>query len=68
MTFKPLRQLHRNEKGEMPIGPILIIALIVLPLIFVLLSFRDTANTELEAEAKAVFEKGGNEKMKEITN
>lgn len=58
MSFKPLRNLHRNESGEMPIGPILIIALVVLPLIFVLISFREQANDELVDQSKEVFSSG----------
>ena len=58
MSFKPLRNLHRNESGEMPIGPILIIALVVLPLIFVLLTFRDKANEKLVEESGEVFTQG----------
>lgn len=58
MSFKPLRNLHRNEKGEMPIGPILIIALVVLPLIFVLITFREKANTRLGEEADETFQRG----------
>jgi hypothetical protein len=58
MSFKPLRNLHRNESGEMPIGPILIIALVVLPLIFMLITFRDKAEESLEAESGEVFGQG----------
>jgi hypothetical protein len=42
----------------MPIGPILIIALVVLPLIFMLITFRDSAQKALETEASEVFGKG----------
>ncbi|MFT6890436.1 MAG: hypothetical protein ACJASY_002485 [Halioglobus sp.] len=58
MAFKPLRNLHKNQSGEMPIGPILIIALVVLPLIFMLITFRDSAQKALETEASEVFGKG----------
>lgn len=58
MSFKPLRNLHRNQSGEMPIGPILIIALVVLPLIFVLITFREKANESLATEADEVFSQG----------
>lgn len=64
--IKPLRNLRRHQKGEMPIGPILIIALVVLPLIFVLLSFRDSANEALDTEASAVFGEGGSGDMTTI--
>lgn len=60
MSFKPLRNLHRDQRGEMPIGPILIIALVVLPLIFVLISFREKANESLASEAQEVFGAGEN--------
>ncbi len=36
-----LGALHRDERGEIPVGPILIIGLIVIPLVIVLISFRD---------------------------
>jgi hypothetical protein len=58
MDFKPLRNLHKNQSGEMPIGPILIIALVVLPLIFMLITFRDSAEESLADESDAVFGQG----------
>lgn len=36
-----VKTFHRDEVGEMPIGPILLIALIVIPLVFFLITFRD---------------------------
>ena len=36
------RSLHNNEKGEIPVGPIVIIALIVIPLVILLINFKDT--------------------------
>jgi len=44
-----LQRLHGDDRGEMPIGPILILALIVIPLVIFLLSARDSA-TETTAE------------------
>jgi len=34
-----LVRLHRDDKGEMPVGPLLVIGLIVIPLVIVLLAF-----------------------------
>lgn len=36
---KVLARLHRDDKGEMPVGPMLVIGLIVIPLVIVLLAF-----------------------------
>ena len=35
------QRLHHDETGEMPIGPMLIIGLIVIPLVFLLIYFKD---------------------------
>lgn len=34
--------LHEDEQGEAPVGPILLIGLIVIPLVLILVSFRNT--------------------------
>lgn len=40
--FKNLvRRLHACEKGEIPVGPIMVIGLIVIPIIIALVLFRD---------------------------
>ena len=36
-----LKKLHRNERGDIPVGPILIIGLIAIPLVSALVIFRD---------------------------
>lgn len=36
-----LVKLHRDESGDVPVGTMLIIALVVLPLLFLLIYFRD---------------------------
>ncbi|GEM_PF-2154520 len=40
-TKNLLERIHRNESGEMPIGPILVIAFIVVPLVILLTFFKD---------------------------
>ena len=43
--FQKLKQeyerFHGDERGEIPIGPLLIIALIIVPLVLLLVFFRD---------------------------
>ena len=39
------REFNEDQRGEMPIGPLLIIALIVIPLVFLLILFRDEVVT-----------------------
>ena len=57
-----LAQLHDDESGEMPIGPLLIIALIVLPLVFLLITFRDKIREYLIGEGDRVIEAGETDK------
>jgi len=47
-----------DERGEMPIGPLLIIALIVLPLVFLLITFRDKIREYLVTQGNEVVEAG----------
>ena len=35
------RHLHRDESGDIPVGPILVIGLIVIPLVIALVAFGD---------------------------
>lgn len=56
--FKSFKNPQRNEKGEMPIGPLLIIALIILPLVFLLISFKNEITTYFKGETKQVLEFG----------
>jgi hypothetical protein len=37
-----LNDLHRDETGDIPVGPILLIGLVVIPLVIGLVSFGDT--------------------------
>lgn len=36
-----IRALHENESGEIPVGPILVIGFIVIPLVIVMIMFAD---------------------------
>ena len=36
-----LNRLHKDERGDIPVGPILIIGLIAIPLVIALVIFRD---------------------------
>jgi len=49
-------KLHRNESGDVPVGTMLIIALIVIPLLFLLISFKDEIVGAFTEEANAVLE------------
>ena len=44
------KRFDAKREGEMPIGPILIIALVVLPLLFILIAFRDDVTSYLNNE------------------
>ena len=37
-----LAVLHRDERGDIPVGPILLIGLVVIPLVIGLVAFGDT--------------------------
>ena len=47
---RQIRKFDKARGGEMPIGPILIIALVVLPLLFILIMFRDDVTKYLNEE------------------
>ena len=47
---RAVRRFDERRGGEMPIGPILIIALVVLPLLFILIMFRDDVTQYLNDE------------------
>ena len=38
---KEYERFHGDQRGEIPIGPLLIIALIIVPLVLLLVFFRD---------------------------
>ena len=52
-----VRALHTDDRGEIPIGPILIIGLIVVPLVLVLYAFRDELTSWFEKKTKDVLSK-----------
>lgn len=43
-----LRALHRDERGDIPVGPILLIGLVVIPLVIGLVAFGDTLSDWFE--------------------
>ena len=47
---RQIRKFDQARGGEMPIGPILILALVVLPLLFILIMFRDDVTKYLNDE------------------
>jgi hypothetical protein len=59
-----LQRFHKNDRGEMPIGPILILALIVIPLIFFLMSARDKATETTKSQFEDVVSDMGNDTNK----
>ena len=52
-------RLHADESGEMPIGPMLIIGLIVIPLVVLLIAFKDKITDYLTKESGTMFTAGG---------
>ncbi|NNL84709.1 MAG: hypothetical protein HKP27_03605 [Myxococcales bacterium] len=40
-----LRALHKDESGDVPVGPILLVGLIVIPLVIFLLAFGEEIQT-----------------------
>ena len=48
--IRTAKKLHKDQRGEMPIGPILILALIVIPLVIFLISARDDAADSTKAQ------------------
>lgn len=51
------KHLHRNKKGDIPVGTILLIGAVVIPLIILLVTYKDTVMTWLEGETKNVMVK-----------
>ena len=58
-----LLKLHHDERGDIPVGTLLIIALIVLPLLFLLITFRESIVEYFQKEGKEVIEKGKEKKQ-----
>lgn len=53
------RRLHRDERGDIPVGPLLIIGLIAIPLVIALISFGDAVLEWLSQQWKGLaFEDG----------
>ncbi len=52
----------RNQKGEMPVGTILVIALIVIPLVFLLIAARDKIVPMFTTDIQEVTEDDGNQR------
>jgi hypothetical protein len=61
---KPVSSSLKHQKGEIPIGPILIIALIVVPLILLLVSFGQSSGDQFTEQADQVI--GSEMTIKEI--
>ena len=53
-----LRQMMRDDRGDVPIGTILVIALIVIPLLLLLLFYRDQVVTFFKEQWDRVMGKG----------
>ena len=49
-------ELHRDEAGEVPVGTLLIIALIVVPLVLAVTVFRDDLQKRFEDETTKVLQ------------
>lgn len=56
--IRTAKKLHKDQRGEMPIGPILILALIVIPLVIFLISARDDAAESTKAEWDKMTKEG----------
>jgi len=56
------RKLRKHQKGEMPVGTILVIALIVIPLVFLLIAARDKIVPMFTEDVQEVTEDDGNQR------
>ena len=56
-----LREVHRREEGDVPVGTLLVVALIVLPLLFILIAFREDIIEYFTEEGQAVMDAGSKE-------
>ena len=52
-------RIYGRERGEMPIGPVLIIALIVLPLVFLLITYGGQIAASFSAATTEVTNANG---------
>lgn len=55
------KHLHRNQKGDIPVGTILMIGAIVIPLVVVLVSYGDALSQWFSGESAQVID--GNTKV-----
>lgn len=53
-----VQRLHSDEKGEMPIGPMLLLGLIVIPIVILLIMFRDDIMDWVSSEGGKMLESG----------
>ena len=56
------QRLKKQQKGEMPVGTILVIALIVIPLVFLLIAARDKIVPMFTDDIKEVTEDDGKQR------
>ena len=56
---KLLHKLHQDEKGDIPVGPLLIIALIVVPLVLLLVVFKEKVIAAFQTETGKLNLDGG---------
>jgi hypothetical protein len=54
-----IRRFHDDVSGEIPIGPLLVIALIVIPLVLLLVYFRDELVSFFNTAIENLFTKSG---------
>lgn len=55
---KHLREFHRDDAGKISVEVILLIAVIALPLVIVLIAFRDTINGWFVDKGNVVSQEG----------
>ena len=55
---KVLQCVHRKDDGDVPVGTLLDVALIVIPILFILISFREKIVDYFTEEANAVMDEG----------
>ena len=59
-----IKKLHHDERGEIPVGPILVIGLIVIPLVVMLAVFRDNIAQFLTDQSAKIASEGTDTKSK----
>lgn len=53
-----LLKIHQDQRGDVPVGTLLMVALIVIPILFLLIAFREDIVAYFETESDAVMESG----------